>query len=117
MANGISKKNVRFPKKSVNHYIKKLNDVIQLNGVLLFGSFAYGNPNKHSDIDLVIISPDFKKIKFGERMQWLHEQRDEISDAIPMDLVGYTPEEFRSVAKNSAIMAKAKKEGCWLYKK
>jgi len=34
-----------------------------------------------------------------------------------MDIVGYTPQEFRDIEKHSAIMAYAKKHGKWIYPK
>ena len=45
----------KFPKKIVNHYINNLSKKITVNGVLLFGSYAYGQPGPDSDIDLLII--------------------------------------------------------------
>lgn len=117
MAKKLSGKTIEFPKKIINHYIDILNQEISLKGVLLFGSFAYGEPTKHSDVDLAIISPDFKKMNFGKRMTWLETKRDKITDQIAMDIFGYTPQEFRHIEKQSAIMAKAKKDGKWLYKK
>jgi predicted nucleotidyltransferase len=36
-------------------------DNIRIEKVILFGSFANGNYNNDSDIDLAIISPDFKE--------------------------------------------------------
>ena len=107
---------MKFPKKIVNHYINVLKKDIKLGGVLLFGSYAYGKPNKHSDVDLAVISPNFNKINFDERMDLLKRKRDKITDQIAMDIIGYTPREFSNIEKHSAIMAYAKKHGKWIYK-
>lgn len=117
MADKTFRKTVKFPQKTVNHYINILKKDIQLKGVFLFGSFANGQPTKHSDVDLVVISPDFKKMDFGRRMDFLQLKRDKISLQAAMDIFGYTPHEFRWIDRQSAIMARAKKEGKWLYKK
>ena len=107
---------VAFPRTIVDHFVTTLSRKIPVEGVLLFGSFAYGNPTKHSDVDLVIISPDFKKMEFWDRVGWLSQQRDKTSMQAAMDVIGYTPEEFAHAHEWSAIMAKAKKDGMWLKK-
>ena len=107
-----SKTNIKFPKEIINHYLNLLNQKIKVEKVLLFGSFAWGKPTKHSDIDLIIISPDFKKIP--NRLRWLSRMRDEKTYQIAMDVIGYTPEEFAEIEKHSAIAAQAKKKGKWL---
>jgi predicted nucleotidyltransferase len=91
----MTKKN-RFKnsKKIINHYINLLKKEIKVKGVLLFGSFAWGKPTKHSDVDLIIISPDFNKKKFSNRLQWLSRMRDDLTHQIAMDIIGYTPKEF-----------------------
>jgi len=107
---------IRFPQKIVNNYLKHLESKIKINKVLLFGSFAYGNPNKHSDVDLAIVSSDFKKQDFWERVNFLTKMRRDVADTIAMDVIGYTPQEFQHIEKHSAIMAKAKRDGKWIYK-
>lgn len=105
---------IAFPQKIVDDYICKIASKIKLDGVFLFGSFAYGKPTKHSDIDLAVISPDFKKIQ--DRLFWLTWQRRGTADTLAMDVFGYTPQEFRDIDKESAIMTYAKKHGKWIYK-
>lgn len=117
MAARISRKNVKFPREIVSHYIGELKKDIRVNGVFLFGSFAYGTPTKHSDVDLAVVSSDFNRMDFEKRMDWLQQKRDKTAFQIAMDLIGYTPREFRDVEKHSAIMAYAKKHGKWIYRK
>lgn len=106
---------VKFPEKIVNHYIKNLKQKIKVKGVLLFGSFAWGKPTKHSDVDLVVISPSFSKRNFDRRLDFLTDVRDKIALQIAMDIIGYTPKEFANIEKHSAVMAIAKKKGKWIY--
>lgn len=79
---------VKFPKIIVNHYIATLKRKIKVDGVLLFGSFAWGNPTKHSDVDLVVISKDFSKYDFDERLSLLNHTRDKISYQLFMVMYG-----------------------------
>lgn len=44
-----------------------LKDKIELTDVILFGSYAYGKPNKLSDIDLAVISPDFDQMSLESK--------------------------------------------------
>lgn len=110
----MASKTIIFPQKIVNHYISNLRNKINVKGVLLFGSFAYGKPTKDSDVDLIVISPNFSKIH--DRLIWLSNMRDDTTYQIAMDIIGYTPQEFKSLEKYSAIGAIAKKKGKWLYK-
>ncbi|OGL83590.1 hypothetical protein A3J36_00665 [Candidatus Uhrbacteria bacterium RIFCSPLOWO2_02_FULL_54_37] len=89
---------------------------IALEGALLFGSYAYGSPTRHSDVDLVVISSDFERMEFWDRVGWMMQQRDAKSREVAMDVIGYTPQEFSEADRHSAIMAKAKKDGVWLKK-
>lgn len=116
--NTIRKSKLKKPQvKIINNYIKSINKKINVAGVLLFGSYAYGKPRKFSDVDLVVISPDFQRKKFFKRIDWLTNERMDIADTIAMDIIGYTPKEFSDIENKSAIMEKAKKDGIWLYKK
>ena len=107
---------VIFRRDVVDHFIDVISREVRVDGVLLFGSFAYGAPTKHSDVDLVVISPDFKEMEFWDRVGWLSQKRDKPTYQIAMDVIGYTPEEFAHAHEWSAIMAKAKKDGMWLKK-
>ncbi len=44
--------------KKLDYYIKTISKVIKIDKVILFGSFAKGNPHEYSDIDLAVVSPD-----------------------------------------------------------
>ncbi len=36
--------------------------------IILFGSYAHGNPRRESDIDIAVVSGDFGKDRFNERV-------------------------------------------------
>jgi predicted nucleotidyltransferase len=79
--------------------------------VILFGSAARGEMHRDSDIDLIIISPDFKKMGFIERLILLSKLREGMKKSAPMDIFGYTPEEFERLSKESIVLKEAKREG------
>ena len=98
-------------KKIIKEYIKELTPFIKIKKVILFGSQAKGGAHHDSDIDFIIISPDFKKMKFMERLIWLSKMRREKFMSPPMDIFGYTSEEFKKLSKESIVLGEAKKEG------
>jgi len=58
-------------KRIIKRYVKELKkNNIPIDEMILFGSYAKGNYNEYSDIDLLIVSPIFK----GDRI----EDRDKI---------------------------------------
>lgn len=57
--------------------------------IILFGSYAYGNPKKDSDIDLLII----KKTKLPKHKRAREVRRILRDYLIPIDIIVYTPEE------------------------
>lgn len=108
------KLNVR---KLVSEYIKGFPSDIKIEGVFLFGSYATGKIREDSDVDLVIISPDFKHLEFMERLVLLSKLRKSKSTrSVPMDIIGYTPEEFENIDKESIIMRRAKREGKMIFR-
>ena len=50
-------------------YLQVLADKFKPESVILFGSYAHGNPDEHSDIDLLIISRDEKTTPFKQRVK------------------------------------------------
>lgn len=103
-------------RKLVSEYIKGFPSDIKIEGVFLFGSYATGKIREDSDVDLVIISPDFKQLEFMERLVLLSKLRkSKLTCSVPMDIIGYTPEEFENIDKESIIMRRAKMEGKMIF--
>jgi len=78
--------------KIIDDYRLELEKQISVKKIILYGSFAYGLPRAGSDIDLVVISPDFKKFKPLERLEFLSLATRK--GRAPIEALGYTPEEF-----------------------
>jgi predicted nucleotidyltransferase len=57
--------------------------------VILFGSYAWGKPNKDSDLDLFIVKKSRKK-RFNRQSE-LRELLKDVS--VPMDILVFTPKE------------------------
>ena len=73
--------------------------------IILFGSYASGQQQEDSDIDLVVISDDFEGKDYWQRI-------DILSAAIykvfkPIEAIAITPEEWQN--SNSPIIDRARK--------
>jgi predicted nucleotidyltransferase len=69
---------------------------IRVNSIALFGSALTGNMDKDSDIDLIIISPDFRNLDLFERAKMtMKPETDTLRKfKIPMDVINLSPEEY-----------------------
>lgn len=104
---------VRARKEIINEYARNLSRKIKIEKVILFGSAARGKLKKDSDLDIIILSDDLKAMDFLKRLEMLsHVQgMSENTASVPMDILGYTPAEFRQISRDSVVLAEAKKNG------
>ena len=84
-------------------YLQILVDEFHPEKVILFGSYAYGQPNEHSDIDLLVIKPlqsSTLKEALAIRKKWraLMRQRDRLS----IELLIQSPEQHQDRLTNNA---------------
>ena len=91
------KKFLRLTKKNYN--IKK---------AILFGSRARGDYFLDSDVDIILVSENFKNFKFTDRIANISEFWNSPVDLEPLC---YTPEEFERKKKQIGIVRQAVKEG------
>jgi predicted nucleotidyltransferase len=99
-------------RRTVDRYRRILEETIRVHQVILYGSYAYGTPHEGSDIDLVIISPDFARIPPLKRLEFLSLARKELME--PIEALGYTPKEFKR-AKTSILLDEVLERGIVLY--
>lgn len=79
---------------------------------MVFGSVVNGKPGPDSDLDIAVISPDFKGMDTIERMRVVSEARVEAHLLQgPMDIFGYTPEEFNNAEGGTFLGERNKGEG------
>ena len=62
--------------------------------IFLCGSYKDGNPREDSDIDLIVISENFKEMNLRERLEILGLAAGKIFE--PIEALGYTEEEVRN---------------------
>jgi len=74
----------------------------------LFGSTARGDRLKESDIDLIVISEDFKKMSLPQRFLILQKNWKPCLD---LEAFGFTAEEFERLKNKSVILQEATEYG------
>jgi predicted nucleotidyltransferase len=82
---------------------------IKVKKIILYGSFASGRAREDSDIDLVVISDDFNKMDLWERLCLLGRARMGIRR--PMEIIGFTEEEFEAEHSGTFIGDEVKPKG------
>ena len=81
-------------KKIISRYVNALGSLgIEVTQVILYGSFARGNPQEYSDIDIAVVSPAFTKLDIFERQEILSEAHHNFGE--PIEPIGLTPEQLR----------------------
>jgi len=84
--------------EKIGAYVKEAVKNLNPHLVILFGSFATNNINEGSDVDVLGVA-DFQEGFLGRITRLM----DMNKFGIPMEPVGYTPEEFREVKKERML--------------
>lgn len=79
-------------KIEINKIVKQITETANANQVYLFGSYAYGNPNGDSDIDLCIVTTD-KKVRKIDIMRKIRKSILSVA-TMPADIIVYYKDEF-----------------------
>ena len=61
--------------------------------IILYGSYARGEQKEYSDIDVIVISDDFKDLNLRERLEILGMAAGRILE--PIEALGYTEDEVK----------------------
>jgi predicted nucleotidyltransferase len=77
-----------------NYRAQLMRQGIRVERVLLYGSRAAGTAHEGSDIDLIVISPDWKKFSQRQRLELLGIAAARILE--PVQAQGFTPTEIKS---------------------
>ncbi|MEM3506372.1 MAG: nucleotidyltransferase domain-containing protein [Candidatus Bathyarchaeia archaeon] len=98
--------------RKIESYAKEVIKELNPKLIILFGSFASGEINEGSDIDILVVA-DFKE-DFLERIKILMNLN---RFSIPIEPIGYTEEEFEEMRKrNSLFVEEVLKKGKILFK-
>lgn len=99
------------PQDIINEYAVNLGNKLRIKKIILFGSASRGRLGRDSDLDIIVLSEDFKKMGFLKRLELLSRARCGNSRRVAMDIIGYTPSEFGELSKKSAVLGEARQSG------
>ena len=85
----------------IQNVVNKISNNFDPDKILIFGSFATGNANQNSDLDLIII----KNSDLPRHKRSIEIQKSLIGSMIPIDILVYTNQEFEEekLQKNTFI--------------
>jgi|WetSurSiteA1Bulk_404760.scaffolds.fasta_scaffold08276_3 uncharacterized protein len=107
----------KYTKSEIKEIIKKLIDSLSANNIvvdkiILYGSYAKGTPREHSDIDIAVISPSFKRRRIIDIQSDLAKASAKYLSVV--EPVGYSSDDYKS-AKMETLLGEIKKSGKILY--
>lgn len=100
-------------KRVINGVVRDLEaHKIKVNKVILYGSYAHGNPKEFSDVDIAVVSPSFAR-------KGILKIQEELARAMSKYLslvepIGCSPEEFNK-ADQATFLGEIKRTGKVIY--
>jgi len=102
-----------LPAGLLEEIVRRLVEALKPEQIILFGSYAYGEPNKDSDVDLLIIVSDSDESRYRRSCQAYRALRGIM---IPTDLLVLTRAEVEyKVNVLSSLISQAVRQGRVLY--
>ena len=97
-------------KNQIQQIQQILVEIEQPKIIYLFGSYAYGKPDEHSDVDILVVS----NYTLPRRKRGIESRKELAKLHLPIDIVFYTPEEINkyndaSLAFITTVTQKGKK--------
>lgn len=87
-------------KSIVNRYVSNLQARgINVEQIVLFGSYARQHAREGSDIDLAVIAPQFARLNLRERYETLGLANMTLRE--PIQAIGYSPRQWRNAERGS----------------
>ena len=74
---------------AIRRYARQVGERFRPDKIILFGSYAYGQPHEDSDVDLLVIMPARNQHDQAVKIRW------EFPAPFPMDLIVRTPKNLK----------------------
>jgi predicted nucleotidyltransferase len=78
-----------IPMAVIRDYARQIAERFRPDKIILFGSYAYGQPHQDSDVDLLVLMPARNQHDQAVKIRW------ELPAPFPMDLLVRTPENLK----------------------
>ncbi len=92
--------------------LASMTEALSPDFIVLFGSYAYGTPHRHSDVDLLIVLPKAPTDSFFKRIDFVQEHLPNLPDLPRLELHVMTGDEYRrELLRRNVFIAKVVCEG------
>jgi predicted nucleotidyltransferase len=92
----------------IERFLEQVDRDFPVRRLILFGSRARGKARRYSDVDLIVVSPRFRKLNSIERGARMYDYWD--LDC-PADFLCYTPAEFDRLKMRPTLVRDAVEHG------
>lgn len=103
--------NVKLSKKQKRElasFLRRLKKILNVSEVYLFGSRVSGTPLVDSDLDMIVVSEEFKKRSFIENMTLLSMLWD---GSFSLEMFPYTEKDLKKFYGRKTIVTEALEKG------
>ncbi len=101
----------RLPERARANIVRLVEELrrrgLRIKAVYLFGSFARGDWLVTSDVDIVIISPDFEGMRFIDRLDLVYMVAWKLGLRPWIEAIPLTPRELEEKLKSSSVIRDA----------
>jgi len=99
-----------IPLAAIRCFARQLGERFHPERIILFGSYAYGQPHTGSDVDLLVVMPAASEVNQSIRMTMAFEP------IFPLDLIVRTPAKLeRRLAEGNSFLEQIVKRGIVVY--
>ena len=84
---------------------------IHIHDVILYGSQVDGSADKHSDIDIVVVSDDFEGMNVVERLEGIGTAAGRAGITEPIEPLAYTVAEYEAMGPGTFVGQEVKPKG------
>ena len=108
-----------YDNNEIIQFINLVAEVTDPDKIILFGSYAYGQPTGKSDLDLLVIK-NGKELSIDEIVKLKYEifkKTMQYDISIPYDLVIQTDQQAQKSAKNGGALVDALQKGVVIYER
>ena len=108
--------NISNIKQELDVITKVIADTVPVEAIYLFGSYAYGTPQKDSDLDLYIVFSDDLPMRELDAIFAIRKAIAPVKKK-PMDIIGLKQNRFLYRKQYATLERKIAREGIKLYGK
>jgi len=100
--------------QEILNIVEAIKAAVPAERIYLFGSYAYGTPNKDSDYDFYVIIPD-GTITSSDAEKTIYKALARMGRRKPVDILAKSRREFDEWAEHPTLERKVKRDGIVLY--